>query len=153
MAIYVGTNTYIGAITGGSDTTTLNVYQGNGPVNLTGIGGTVEEAAPLPIPPPQSAPSAVNGTALTCMRSDAAPALPATLPALSGVNLTSLNATNLASGTVPAARGGAGTINGALKANGSGVVSQAACADLSNAGSGCSGNAATTPNVAAASNT
>lgn len=49
-----------------------------------------------------------------------------------------LNATNLTSGTVAAARGGAGTINGALKGNGSGVVSQAACADLSNGATGCS---------------
>ena len=48
--------------------------------------------------------AAVNGTATTFMRSDAAPALPATLPALSGVNLTALNASNLGSGTVPAAR-------------------------------------------------
>lgn len=49
------------------------------------------------------------------------------------------NATNLtsipvaqASGVLPAANGGAGTINGALKGNGSGTVSQAAAADLSN---------------------
>jgi hypothetical protein len=37
-----------------------------------------------------------------------------------------------------AARGGAGAISGALKGNGSGVVSQAACADLSNGATGCS---------------
>jgi hypothetical protein len=48
------------------------------------------------------------------------------------------NATNIASGTLAAARGGAGTITGALKGNGSGVVSQAACADLSNGGTACS---------------
>lgn len=36
--------------------------------------------------------SAVNGTAQTFMRSDAAPALPATLPALDGSNLTNVNA-------------------------------------------------------------
>lgn len=35
-------------------------------------------------------------------------------------------------GIVPAANGGAGTINGALKGNGSGTVSQAAASDLSN---------------------
>ncbi len=40
-------------------------------------------------------------------------------------------------GVLAAARGGAGTINGALKANGSGTVSQAACADLSNGGTAC----------------
>lgn len=38
----------------------------------------------------------------------------------------SLNASAMASGTVPAARGGAGTINGILKADGSGLVSLAA---------------------------
>ncbi len=48
--------------------------------------------------------AAVNGTALTFMRSDAAPALPATLPAVSGANLTNLNASALASGTVPCAQ-------------------------------------------------
>jgi hypothetical protein len=48
------------------------------------------------------------------------------------------NASGLTSGTVAAARGGAGTINGALKGNGSGTVSQAACADLSNGATGCS---------------
>lgn len=36
------------------------------------------------------------------------------------------------------AYGGAGTISGALKGNGSGTVSQAACADLSNGATGCS---------------
>lgn len=48
-----------------------------------------------------------------------------------GTNLTALNANNLASGTVAAARGGAGAITGALKGNGAGVVSQAATTDLS----------------------
>ena len=41
------------------------------------------------------------------------------------------NAGNISSGTLAAARGGAGTISGALKGNGSGVVSQAATSDLS----------------------
>lgn len=50
-----------------------------------------------------------------------------------GTNLTALNASNLSSGTVAAARGGAGTITGALKGSGAGVVSQAACADVSDA--------------------
>lgn len=39
---------------------------------------------------------------------------------------------------VPASKGGAGTITGALKGSGAGVVSQAACADLSNGGTACS---------------
>lgn len=44
---------------------------------------------------------------------------------------TSGSASDLTTGTVSSARGGAGAINGALKGNGSGVVSQAAAADLS----------------------
>lgn len=51
---------------------------------------------------------------------------------------TSGSASDLSSGTLAATRGGAGTISGALKGNGSGVVSQAACADLSNGAAGCS---------------
>src|SRR6185312_4291562 len=46
------------------------------------------------------------------------------------------NAANISSGTLAAARGGAGTITGALKGNGAGVVSQAGAADLSNGVSG-----------------
>jgi hypothetical protein len=49
--------------------------------------------------------TAVNGVATTYMRSDAAPALPATLPALNGSLLTSLTAANL-SGAVPVNKGG-----------------------------------------------
>lgn len=68
--------------------------------------------------------------------------------ALGGV---STNATvNLAAGAavtgvLPSANGGAGTVNGALKGNGSGTTSQAACADLSNAGTGCSASAYSGP--------
>lgn len=54
-----------------------------------------------------------------------------------GINNPQTNASNLISGTVAAARGGAGTISGALKGNGSGVTSQAACADLSNGSGAC----------------
>jgi hypothetical protein len=57
-----------------------------------------------------------------------------------------VNASYLTAGTVAAARGGAGTITGALKGNGSGVVSQAACADLSNGTALCS----TTPGTGVA---
>lgn len=72
-----------------------------GPVGGAGSGGA---GCTLANPTATIGASAVNGVATTCMRSDGAPALPATLPALSGVNLTALNATNLASGTVAAAR-------------------------------------------------
>jgi hypothetical protein len=56
------------------------------------------------------------------------------------------NASLFTTGTVAAARGGAGTVNGALKGNGSGAVSQAACADLSNGTALCS----TTPGTGVA---
>lgn len=58
------------------------------------------------------------------------------------------SASNLNSGTLAAARGGAGTISGALKGNGSGVVSQAACADLSNATASCATDATNATNIA-----
>lgn len=76
--------------------------------------------------------TAVNGVATTFMRSDAAPALPATLPALSGVNLTALNASNLASGTTAVARGGTGvgTLTGVAKGNGTSAFTAAVSADV-----------------------
>jgi hypothetical protein len=57
-------------------------------------------------------------------------------------NTTNVPAAQL-SGVVPAANGGAGTINGALKANGSGTVSQADCASLSDDGTACPANTGT----------
>ena len=62
------------------------------------------------------------------------------------------NASDLSAGTLAAARGGAGTINGALKGNGSGVVSQAACADLSDDGALCSATPGTGVATAIAAN-
>jgi hypothetical protein len=44
---------------------------------------------------------------------------------LKTVSDASKNASNLTSGSVPSARGGAGTVSGIMKANGSGVVSAA----------------------------
>lgn len=57
------------------------------------------------------------------------------------------NASNINSGTLAAARGGAGTVNGALKGNGSGSVSQAACADLSNGSPSCSTDTTSASNI------
>jgi hypothetical protein len=64
-------------------------------------------------------------------------------------NVDMTNLSNATGGTVAAARGGAGTITGALKGNGAGVVSQAACADLSNGAAGCSAAAGQLPGTAA----
>lgn len=63
-----------------------------------------------------------------------------------------MDASTFSAGTLAAARGGAGTINGALKGNGSGVVSQAACADLSNGTALCSTTPGTGVATAAAAN-
>src|SRR5579885_3218197 len=58
------------------------------------------------------------------------------------------NASNISSGTLAAARGGAGTVTGALKANGAGTVSQAACGDLTNAAPSCSTDTTNASNIA-----
>lgn len=69
-------------------------------------------------------------------------------------NLTNIPVNNAKSGAIlPAANGGAGTINGALKGNGSGTVSQAACADLSNGGTACSATIGTSGNTVGKLNT
>lgn len=57
------------------------------------------------------------------------------------------NAGNISSGTLAAARGGAGTVTGALKGNGLGAVSQAACADLTNAAASCSTDTTNASNI------
>ncbi len=57
------------------------------------------------------------------------------------------NASNISSGTLAAAQGGAGAINGALKGNGSGFVSQAACGDLSNSAASCSTDTTNASNI------
>lgn len=90
----------------------------------------------------------VDGPTINAGLLSAGTLLAARLPALTGdvtssagsaaTTLAAGSASNLNSGTLAAARGGAGTITGALKGNGAGVVSQAACADLSNGTTGCS---------------
>jgi hypothetical protein len=77
------------------------------------------------------------GTSGQVLASAGGVAAPMTWTTLAAV-ATSGSASDLGSGTLAAARGGAGTITGALKGSGAGVVTQAACADLSNGATGCS---------------
>lgn len=114
IVVYVNGATYLAAITGGSDTTTLKIWQGNGP--MLGRAGTASGGG-------GGAPSGPAG-------GDLAGTYPN--PTVAGIG-------NVSSGALSELHGGAGVISGALKGNGSGVVSQAACADLSNAGTGCTG--------------
>ena len=53
-------------------------------------------------------------------------------------NPTVLSVNHVTTGVLGSSNGGAGSVSGALKGNGSGTVSQAACADLSNGATGCS---------------
>jgi len=58
-----------------------------------------------------------------------------------------LNLATQVTGILPAANGGAGSITGALKANGAGLVTQAACGDLSNAAASCAIDATNASNI------
>jgi len=78
--------------------------------------------------------SAVAATKLTGTVADAR--FPSTLPAASGVNLTALNATNLASGTVPTARLGSGTANNGVFLRGDGTWDTAGSTSASDLTSG-----------------
>lgn len=84
-----------------------------------------------------------SGQVLTSAGGVAAPMTWTTLATVA----TSGSAGDLGSGTLAAARGGAGTITGALKGSGAGVVTQAACADLSNGATGCSTTVGTSATV------
>ena len=55
-------------------------------------------------------------------------------------NPTVASVANVTTGVLGSTHGGAGSVTGALKANGSGTVSQAACSDLSNGGTACAQN-------------
>lgn len=101
--------------------------------SITGLGTGV--AAALAVNTGSAGAVVVNGGALGTPSSGV------------GTNLTALNASNLASGTVAAARGGAGTINGVLAGNGSGVVSQGTCAGLSGVAASCATDTTNANNI------
>lgn len=96
-------------------------------------------------------PSSGVGTNLTGTAAGLTAGTVTTNANLTGDVTSAGNATTYAN-VVPAAKGGAGTITGALKGNGSGTVSQAACADLSNATALCSTPPGTGVATAAAAN-
>ena len=106
-------STYVAAITA-SSTTILVLYEGNGPLQVGVVG------APNGATPTGAAGGDLGG---------------------SYPNPIVTSVANVVTGPLSAAVGGAGAITGALRGNGSGVVSQAACADLSNAGTMCPQNA------------
>lgn len=124
----------IGSITGlGTGVGTalgLNVGSAGAPVLFNGAGGlptsiTLTNGAGLPT-------TGLTGTLQAAQE-----------PAHTGDVTNSAGSLALAYTTVvPASKGGAGTITGALRGNGSGTVTQAACADLSNAAAGCAAAAA-----------
>lgn len=114
--VTVGTTAISGGVSGRVEFNNSGLL---GELATTGSGNVVLSTSAVLTTPNLGTPSAVNLT-----------------------NATVIPAAQL-SGVVPAANGGAGTINGALAANGSGLVSRAACSGLSNAGTGCSTNTGT----------
>jgi hypothetical protein len=75
-----------------------------------------------------------NSVTMAANQTLPAPSLTGTLPAISGVNLTALNATNLGSGTIPTARLGSGTANTTVFLRGDGswqVAGSTSASDLS----------------------
>lgn len=160
----VATATTTPAIT--LSTTASGILQGNGTAisaaSTTGSGSVVLGTSPTIASPTVTgaftatglvtnadlvnASTTVNGQSCvlgsTCTVTAAATGITVGTTTVSGGTTTNILYNNAGvlgeRSVIPAANGGAGTITGALKANGAGTVSQAACADLSNGATGCS---------------
>jgi len=100
-----GVASIAGNTTSGNDITAAIVNFATS--NKTGSGSVVLASSPTLVAPTLSSPAL------------------GTIASGNGAALTSLNASNISSGTLAAGRGGAGSVNGLLKADGSGNVSQA----------------------------
>lgn len=110
---------------------------GSGTQTITPASGTIGGASTFVLPAASAARPACVGISSDGTNYYVVPDFP-------------MDASMFSTGVVAAARGGAGTVNGALKANGSGTVSQAACTDLSDDGALCSVVAGTGVATAAA---
>lgn len=109
--ITVGTTAIGGGTNGSIEFNNAGVL---GEIATTGTGSVVRATSPTLVTPALGTPA--SGSA---------------------ANLTNIPVAN-ATGVLGSTHGGAGAITGALRGNGSGTVTQAACADLSNGASGCS---------------
>lgn len=112
----------------------------------TGSGALVFATSPALVTPALGTPASgvmtnVSGTAASLTAGHV------TTNANSTGDVTSVGNATTYNNVVPAAKGGAGTITGALKGNGAGTVTQAACADLSNAAASCSTDATVASNI------
>ncbi len=100
------------------------VIDGDGTVTGISVGGLpdgIVDAGTLATNSVDSAELVDGAVDDSHMAAMAASKLTGTLPAISGANLTALNATNLGSGTVPTARLGSGTANNTVHLRGDGT--------------------------------
>lgn len=112
-------------LTGSTNTTAAMLVGTGASLGVTGSGTIVATAAPAGGLTGATLAAGVTASSLTSVGTITTGTWSGLFGAVSGANLTSLNASNISSGTLASSQGGAGSVNGILKANGSGVVSQA----------------------------